>query len=232
MFRAARCHQNGEMDLSAALTAYDRVALNLEKLDRVWQRMEELLPDGPFIGIGLDDDVTYAQLGEQWTTIVNSLPAIDGWKLEAEIVGYAEVGQCRVDCLEIDEPGSLWAFEAHVAAPRIEAFRYRQKLARARQQLVRGRSEGLIHTVDELLSSGPHGHRSGAARRTGNLDPSRDQTVIPATRTDRAGNPCTSPGRGWSDVPRRQSHPRASRHTLDMRGLAKEDRRLPWIRCP
>ena len=51
------------MDLSAALTAYHRVALNLGKLDRVWQRMEELLLDGPFIGIGLDDELTYAQLG-------------------------------------------------------------------------------------------------------------------------------------------------------------------------
>jgi hypothetical protein len=29
------------MDLSAALAAYDRVALNLEKLDRVWKRMED-----------------------------------------------------------------------------------------------------------------------------------------------------------------------------------------------
>jgi hypothetical protein len=38
----------------------------------------ELLPDGPFIGAGSDDDVIYAQLGEQWTTIANSLPAIDG----------------------------------------------------------------------------------------------------------------------------------------------------------
>jgi hypothetical protein len=48
------------MDLSAALATYDRVALNLDKLDRVWKRMEELLPDGPFLGAGSDDDVTYA----------------------------------------------------------------------------------------------------------------------------------------------------------------------------
>lgn len=154
-FRAARCRQNGEMDLSAALATYDRVALNLDKLDRVWQRMEELLPDGPFIGIGSDDDVTYAQLGEQWTTIANSLPAIDGWKLEAEIIGYAAIGQSRLDYREIDEPEGLRAFDAHIAAPRTEAFRYRQKLARARQQLVRRRSEELVRTVDELLRPVP-----------------------------------------------------------------------------
>jgi Restriction endonuclease len=143
------------MDLSAALTAYDRAALNLDKLDRVWKRMEELLPEGLFIGIGSDDDVTYAHLGEQWTTIANGLPAIDGWKLEAEIVGYADVGQSRVDYVEIGEPEGLWAFDAHVAAPRTEAFKYRQKLTRARQKLVRGRGEELVRTVDELLRPVP-----------------------------------------------------------------------------
>ena len=143
------------MDLSAALAAYDRVALNLDKLDRVWQRMMELLPDGPFIGTGSDDDVTYAQLGEQWTTIAGSLPAIDGWKLEAEIVGYGAIGQARLEYLEVDEPEGLRAFDAHVAAPGTEAFRYRQKLGRARQQLVRRRAEELVRVVDESLLTVP-----------------------------------------------------------------------------
>ena len=130
-------------------------ALNLDKLDRVWQRMEELLPNGPFIGTGSDDDVIYAQLGEQWTTISSSLPAIDGWKLEAEIVGYAAIGQARLEYLELDEPEGLRAFDAHAAAPGTEAFRYRQKLARARQQLVRTRCENLVRSVDELLIAVP-----------------------------------------------------------------------------
>lgn len=138
------------MDLSAALAAYDRVALNLDKLDRVWQRMEELLPGGPFIGTG-NDDVIYAQLGEQWTTIANGLPAIDGWRLQAEIVEYAAIGQSRLDYLDIDEPDGLRAFDANVTAPGTEAFRYRQKLARARQQLVRTRGEELVRVIDDLL---------------------------------------------------------------------------------
>lgn len=68
------------MDLSAALAEYDRVALNLEKLDRIWKRMEELLPDGPFLGEGSDDHAVHTQLGEQWATISRSLPAINGWR--------------------------------------------------------------------------------------------------------------------------------------------------------
>jgi hypothetical protein len=143
------------MDLSAALAAYDRVALNLEKLDRVWKRMEELLPDGPFLGAGSDDDAIYAQLGEQWTAISNSLPTIHGWKLEAEIVDYAAIGQARLEYLDNDDPEGLRAFEERVAAPRAEANRYRQKLAIARQRLVRTRCEELIRTIDELLAPVP-----------------------------------------------------------------------------
>jgi hypothetical protein len=85
------------MDLSAALAEYDRVALNLQKLDRVWKRMEELLPDGPFLGAGSDEDVLYTQLGEQWTTITRSLPAIHGWRLDAQIIDYAAIGRARLE---------------------------------------------------------------------------------------------------------------------------------------
>jgi hypothetical protein len=143
--------QNSEMDLSAALAAYDRVALNLAKLDSVWRRMEELLPGGSFLGAGSVDDVAYAELGEQWTAIANSLPTIHGWKLEAQIADYAAIGQARLEYLDNDDPEGLRAFEARVAAPRTEAYRYRQKIARARQRLVRTRSEELVRTIDELL---------------------------------------------------------------------------------
>lgn len=146
----ARSH-NGGMDLSAALAVYDRVALNLAKLDSVWKRMEELLPDGPFLGAGSDDGVTYAELGEQWTTIANSLPTIQGWKLHAQIVDYAAIGAARLEYVEIDDAEGLRALEVRIAAPRIEAHRYRQKLARARQRLVRTRGEDLVRGIDELL---------------------------------------------------------------------------------
>lgn len=139
------------MDLAAALAAYDRVALNLDKLDRVWQRMEDILPTGPFIGVGSADAVTYGQLGESWTAIAASLPAIDGWRMEAEIIGYADIGQIRIDYMDIGEPDALIQFEARVAAPRTEAIKYRYKLAGARQRLVRQRSTELVGIIDQLL---------------------------------------------------------------------------------
>lgn len=112
--------QNGAMDLPAALAAYDRVAQNLEKLDRLWIRMSELLPDGPFLGAGSDDELAYTQLGEEWAVVASSLPAIKGWKLEAEIFDYASIGQARLGYLDIGEHEQLRAFDARVSAPQVE----------------------------------------------------------------------------------------------------------------
>jgi hypothetical protein len=158
------------MDLSTALAAYDRVSLNLDKLDRIWHRMQELLPDGPFISAGNEDEVTYDQLGESWSAIAASLPAIDGWRLQADIIPFSAIGQARLDYMEIGEQEGLRAFESTVQAPGTEALRYRQKLARARQGLVRGRGAELVRSVDELLGpvwscdlAGPRLGRVGAS---------------------------------------------------------------------
>ncbi|MEU0478684.1 hypothetical protein ABZ260_05770 [Streptosporangium sp. NPDC006013] len=143
------------MDLSSALTAYDRVALNLDKLDRVWQRMRALVPEGAYIDAGSDDCILYGELAESWMTIAKSLPAIGGWRLEAAIIDYTAIGQTRLDYLELGEQEGLFAFEEQVGAPATEAARYRHKLARARQKLVRQRAAELVQTVDQLLTSVP-----------------------------------------------------------------------------
>ncbi|WUI02888.1 restriction endonuclease [Spirillospora sp. NBC_00431] len=148
---------NNGADLSAALTAYDRVALNLDKLDRVWQRMQDLLPEGPFIGSGDEDEVTYDQLGEAWAKIAASLPAIDGWRLEAGVIDYAAIGQTRLEYLELGEQMGALAFENQVTAPATETIRYRQRLARARQMLVRQRGSELVKVIDDTLAPVPIG---------------------------------------------------------------------------
>lgn len=141
------------MDLSQALEVYDRVVLNLDKLDRVWNRMEDLLPEGMFLAAGEDEQIRYDELARSWKEIAASLPAIDGWRLEADVIDYAAIGQARLDHREIDEPLGLHAFETQVAAPGIEAQRYRQRLARGR--LVRQRAADLVREVDELLKPVP-----------------------------------------------------------------------------
>ena len=142
-------------DLSDALAIYDRVALNLDKLDRVWERMQALVPDGAYLDEGSEDSVTYRHLAESWTSIAASLPAVDEWRLKATIVDYATIGQTRIDLMHVSAVEDEVAFNAAVNAPRTEALRYRKQLARARQRLVRERSEELIQIVDRLLAPVP-----------------------------------------------------------------------------
>ncbi|MFI9009909.1 hypothetical protein ACIGNX_22020 [Actinosynnema sp. NPDC053489] len=80
------------MDLSEALEVYDRVALNLDKLDRVWNRIQDLLPEGMFLVGGEDEQIRYDELARLWREIAASLPAIDGWRLEADVIDYAAIG--------------------------------------------------------------------------------------------------------------------------------------------
>ncbi|MFI5959784.1 restriction endonuclease [Cryptosporangium sp. NPDC051539] len=145
------------MELAAALATYDRVALNLDKLDRVWQRMVQLVPGGPFLGTGSPDEVEYAALAERWAALAASLPAIRGHVLRAAVIDYAAIGQARLDYLDLGEPLSGHNFEAQVHAPGTEAARYRQRLDRARQELVQKRAAQLVQTVDELLDDVPTG---------------------------------------------------------------------------
>ena len=146
---------NPAMALADALATYDRVALNLDKLDRVWEQLAELMPDGPFLGTGSDDEVRYTALAESWAAIATSLPAINGWRITAKIVDYAAIGQTRLDYLDIDEPAALRQFDATVHAPGTEAKIYRNKLTRARQELVRERAQQLLAIVDEALAGVP-----------------------------------------------------------------------------
>jgi hypothetical protein len=142
-------------DLSDALAIYDRVALNLDKLDRVWERMQALVPDGAYLDEGSEDSVTYRHLTESWTSIAASLPAVDEWRLKATTVDYVALGQTRIDLMHVSTVEDEVAFNAAVNAPRTEALKYRKQLARARQRLVRERSEELIQIVDRLLAPAP-----------------------------------------------------------------------------
>lgn len=143
------------MDLSAALATYDRVSLNLDKLDRLWQQMcERLRWCGPF-GDDHPDALMYAQLCESWVEIAASLPAIDGWRLSVKPLEWAVIQRHRLGSMATDEDGSLIMLPSNQgeALPGTEAAKYRQKLARARQRLVRQRGADLVGIVDGLLAS-------------------------------------------------------------------------------
>lgn len=144
------------MDLQAALGTYDHVALNLDKLDRVWEQMLALVASGPFLSSGVNrNEIGYQQLAESWTRIARSLPAIGGWRISANVIDYSDIWQARAYYYRTNDPQGSLAFEASVSAPATQSAIYRNKLLRARRLLVRQRAQELVSIIDNTLVAVP-----------------------------------------------------------------------------
>ena len=54
------------MELDSLLTTFDKVAVNLEKLERVWERAKPFVPDGPQFGSG----PKYQTISRSWDDLI------------------------------------------------------------------------------------------------------------------------------------------------------------------
>jgi hypothetical protein len=86
-------------DLDAALRKFEATESNLEKLEKLWRQIESHIPSGPAFGYPPE----YEKLCLAFRRILPALPAIDGFRVEDRLHGYDEVGQMRLDALEIGE---------------------------------------------------------------------------------------------------------------------------------
>lgn len=133
--------------LDAALRSFNAVESNLEKLDRLWSRIQSHLPTGPAFG----SPPEYEEACRAFRRILPALPAIDGFVVEDHLLEFDEVGQMRLDALEVGE------IEAHVAVERsvdqqgTDLREYRFRLRAKRRDLVRTRMLTLIDAVDQSL---------------------------------------------------------------------------------
>ncbi len=141
------------MDLEQALDQFDRTQTNVERLQQVWNRIEQLIPSGiAFPGTG-PDELLYDELSRAFMEIVGGLPAIDGVALTAEPVTLRRIAQQRLDADEINEPEILIALGEEMDAPVHAIAEYRHRLARARKRLVRERVIALVADIDGLLGA-------------------------------------------------------------------------------
>jgi hypothetical protein len=62
-----------ERDLAAALVTFDRVELNLSRLEAVWQELSDMVPRGTVWSI---DNARYADLTRSFADLADGLPAI------------------------------------------------------------------------------------------------------------------------------------------------------------
>jgi hypothetical protein len=117
------------------LTAMDRTAANLVKLQDVWNRAARFVPTGPSRG----SHPEYDNLRRAWNDLLAGLPPIDGWTITDELPDIDALGQDFIDYFEISEA----PFPLHEAGqkPGKDLAEYQFRLNRARSRAARERLE-------------------------------------------------------------------------------------------
>lgn len=132
--------------LEELLTALDRTAANLAKLDAILKLATPHFPCGPSAGSSRE----YDNLRRNWSEILSELPPIDGCRLAEQLPDIDEVGRNFIDYADIGEP-PFGAWE-QIEAPGRALDDYRFRLGKARRTAVRGRIEMLVSQVNSALA--------------------------------------------------------------------------------
>jgi hypothetical protein len=133
--------------LEGALRQFEATEANLEKLEKLWGRIEAILGNGPAFG----SPPEYEELCFAFRRILPALPAIDGFSVSDCLYDYDSVGQMRLDALEIGEIEAQVSVENLIQEQRRVLSEYRFRFRIKRNELVRARLEGLIDTIDETI---------------------------------------------------------------------------------
>lgn len=137
-----------QSDLAAALAQFDRVAGNLEKLDRIWSQLMTLTPSD--IAFGLDT-VEVDNLVRSFGLIADQVPSIDGFGVTARPMSQDEIAQARFDARELGEIDVITSVERVIEEPGRQLAEYRYRFDRARRSLVRIRVTEVIDRIDAVM---------------------------------------------------------------------------------
>jgi hypothetical protein len=85
------------VELDDLLSALDRAAANLVKLEGVWGRAQSHIPTGPQRG----SHPEYEDLSRAWADLLTGLPPIDGWTITDQLPDVDALGELFLDSWEI-----------------------------------------------------------------------------------------------------------------------------------
>jgi len=140
---------NKESTLNAALRIFEAAEANLAKIERVWQEIHAQLPNG--IQFGIDEG--YENNCRIYSSIMEQLPKIDGWKPSRQPADMDEIANNRFDAQEVGEPEVLMSVEKWIEEPGRELREYRFKLDKKRRELIREAMFGLMVTVENNINA-------------------------------------------------------------------------------
>lgn len=134
------------MELDALLVAMDNTAVNLDRLEAVWNRAQPMLPTGPSLG----GSTEYDDLARAWHDLLAGLPPIEGWTITEDLPDIEGLGQDFLDYADIDEiPHTAWEARER---PGKDLATYRYRLTRARRRAARDRLRELTTAVDSAVA--------------------------------------------------------------------------------
>jgi Restriction endonuclease len=138
-----------ERELAASLELFDRVAVNLDNLQQVVDEMYEF---SDISGIVIEtSNARYDQLVREFADLVSGLPPIDGFSIDVIPVSMHNLGQMRIEAMDI--PEALVGLQQVIDAAGEAVSEYRHRLQRQRRRLIRERAEELTAQVDALLTA-------------------------------------------------------------------------------
>lgn len=130
--------------LMVALQQFEAAEANLMKLERLWQEIEKLVPNGIQFGSDLD----YEGKCRAFRDILSALPMIDGWKPECYLLSLNDIAQSRFDAQELGELEIIIDVENSIEAPGIDLREYRFKFNKKRLALIQDTLSELIDLVN------------------------------------------------------------------------------------
>lgn len=162
------------MELEKILSAFDRAQANVDRLQSVWDRAREFIPTGPAAG----SNPEYDNHARAWSDLIGALPAVDGYRISAELPDIDHIGRSFLGYAEISEhPFSVWE---EIERPERELAEYAYRLGRARRRAVRERLEVLTGRVGVLLGDIKDHVDRAALDRSARLETRETQEVAKA----------------------------------------------------
>lgn len=130
-------------DLASALEAFDRVAVTLDRLEKVWQELKDLTPAALEASPNAE---RYDELLLSFDALASGLPAVGAIRINPRPVSLSEFFQCRYDAHIASIPEALVDLRRAIAAPSEAIIAYKHTYLQRRRKLIRRRADELVGT--------------------------------------------------------------------------------------
>ena len=117
----------------SALKSFEATEANLEKLERLWDEIQGLLPDGLTFG----SNAAHEERVRHFDAVLSALPLIDGWKPSIALPSSNDVAQMRLDAQEVGDADAYIWLHNELEKPGIYIRDYRFRFNQKRRDLVR-----------------------------------------------------------------------------------------------